>query len=182
MSTGGWAPEPQDFLRMTKLNRNRPLLRYLDNVRREMAIHARRTDTLLFGDSTSIAPRPKSDIFPLTKAESDAISRFFEAIENLLDVEAVLVNALGRNATRQAKRAAREVNREAAEERLKGMATAFAAQMVLSGVDGRLNLLNLYKTMQTEYAEVAPFLWETINDIAMKEAMQKISALVGVRH
>lgn len=59
---------------------------------------------------------------------------------------------------------------------------AFAARMVLSGMDGRLNLLNLYKTLETEFSNDVPILWETINDMAMIEAMQKVAALVGVRH
>jgi hypothetical protein len=166
---------------MTKLNHNRPLLRYLDNIRREMAIDARRTDTLSFGDVQPSVSSVNSDIFPLTSAESIAVSEFFSAIEHYLDVESKLITGLKAGASKQAKSAAKQVSQNAAETRVKASAVVFSAQMVLSGLENRMNLFNLYRKLEKELREDAEFLWELVNDIAMKEAMQKITAVID-RH
>ncbi len=164
---------------MTKLNHDRPVLRYLDNIRRELAIDARRTDTLSFGGAQSSASRSASDIFPLTSAESSAVSEFFSSIENYLDVESKLITALKSGASKQAKSAAKQVSQHTAENRLKASALVFSAKLVLSGLENRMNLLNLYKALEKELREDAWSLWELINDIAMKEAMQKINTVIG---
>jgi hypothetical protein len=163
---------------MTKLNHDRPLLRYLDNIRREMAIDARRTDTLSFGDVQPSVSSVNSDIFPLTPAESIEVSEFFSAIEHYLDIESKVIVGLKAGASKQVKSAAKQVSQHAADTRLKASAVVFSAQMVLSGLENRMNLLNLYKRLEKELREDAKFLWELINDVAMKEAMQKITNVI----
>lgn len=61
---------------------------------------------------------------------------------------------------------------------LKGAAMALSARMLLSGLEGRMNLLNLYRRLENEIKEEGCFLWEVVNDVAMHEAIQKLSTLV----
>lgn len=161
---------------MTKLNHNRPFLRYLDNIRREMGIEARRTDTLSFKNAS---PSPTvGDVFPLTSSEASVAAGFLDAIENYLKVESTLIAAVKPGATKQSKAAAKLASRDRAEGMLKGAAMALSARMLLSGLEGRMNLLNLYRRLENEIKEEDYFLWEVVNDVAMHEAMQKLSALV----
>lgn len=169
---------------MTKLNHSRPLLRYLDNICREIAIEANKIDTLSENRRTS-TPIAKNEIFPLNAAESAVFSKFFDAIKNYLGVEFSLITALGKGTSKQSKLAAKKVNQEAAEVQLmaaevqlKAAALAFSAQMFLSGLKGRMNLLNLYKTLGKEIKKSDFFLWKVINDVAMKDAMQEIAVVV----
>ncbi|MDH6186902.1 hypothetical protein [Polaromonas sp. CG_23.6] len=162
---------------MTKLNHNRPLLRYLDNIRREIAVEASKADNL-FRDTRASIPIAEGNIFPLNAIESAVFSRFFSAIKNHLDIEFTLIAAGIKGASRQSKLAAKQANPEAAEVQLKAAALAFSAQMFLSTLNGRMNLLNLYKTLEEEIKNSDFFLWKMINDVAMKDAMQEIAALV----
>lgn len=41
-----------------------------------------------------------------------------------------------------------------------------------------MNLLNLYRRLENEIKEEGCFLWEVVNDVAMHEAIQKLSTLV----
>ena len=84
---------------MTKLNHNRPLLRYLDNVRREMGIDARRADTISLANPGS-SPTG-GDIYPLTSQEISVLTEFFNAIENYLKVESALITAVSPTASKK---------------------------------------------------------------------------------
>ncbi len=163
---------------MTKLNHNRPLLRYFDNIRREMAIDARRTDTLSFGGAERSAHGAGCDIFPLSSAETEVVLGFFGSIEHYLDVEIALITAAGVGASKHEKSAARSVSRDEAENRVKSAAVALSARMLLSGLEGRMNLLNLYRQLESKLKADALYLWEFLNDQAMKEAMQQVSKVV----
>lgn len=162
---------------MTKLNHNRPLLRYLDNIRREIAVEASKTDNLLKG-TRALTPIAKDDIFPLNAAESAVFSRFFDAIKNYLDVEFTSIATGVRGASKQTKLAAKQTDPEAAEVQLKAAALSFCAQMFLSGLEDRMNLLNLYKTLMKAIKKDDFSLWKLINDVAMKDAMQEIATVV----
>lgn len=162
---------------MTKLNHNRPLLRYLDNIRREIAVEASKTKTL-FKDIRASTPTAKDDIFPLNAAESAVFVKFFSAIKGYIAVEAFLIAALVKRASKKSKLAVKQADPEAAEVQLKAAALSFCAQMFLSGLEGRMNLLNLYKTLMKEIKKSDFFLWKLINDAAVKDAMQEIATVV----
>ena len=143
-----------------------------------MTIDARRVDIMSYRDVPPMESSVNSDIFPLTPAESTIVSKFFNAIEHCLDVEFKLINALKPGASKQARSAAKQVSQDAAYKRLKASAVAFCAQMILSGLENRMNLLNLYSKLEKELRKEAKLLWELVNDFAMKEAMQKITTMI----
>ena len=162
---------------MTKLNHTRPLLRYLDNIRREIAIEASKTDNLLEG-TKALKPIAKDDIFPLNAAEAAVFSKFFSAIKSYIAVEASLIAPLLKRVSKKSKLTVKQADLEAAEVQLKAAALSFCAQMFLSGLEGRMNLLNLYETLMKEIKKGDFFLWKLINDIALKDAMEEIATVV----
>jgi hypothetical protein len=165
---------------MTKLNHDRPLLKYLDSVKRQIALDAQREkEGLVWKNPVRTSAPREEQIFPLTKEEASAVSRFFKAIEKLLEAEAMLLASLEKKTARGGKVADRKVAQDAAENQLARAAKAFAARMISSAVDGRMNLFNLYKAME-KALKGTPFLWDSINEVAMKSALQEIGQAMGV--
>jgi len=153
---------------MTKLNHSRPLLRYIDNIRREINIDTRR--------STSAPALCKEDegIFSLNSSEEVAVIIFLDSIEKYLEAESAIFEALAKDITKKVKL----VKRNNAEIDLKKTATIFLAHMFVAELKGRTGLTKFYKHIELEIKANNPFLWETINDIAMKEAVDKLSAFL----
>lgn len=148
----------------------------MDNIRRELAINARRTDTLSFGTSADNSKTKESNIFPLNQMESESAQALFDAIEHLMYVQERKIHALMRGATKNTKREAAKLSLSEAEKELGVAVTAFCAAMVISGVKGRRNLLNLYSELQIGLQETD--VWVYINNTLMIEAAQLISDVV----
>jgi hypothetical protein len=139
-----------------------------------MGIDARRADTISLANPGS-SPTG-GDIYPLTSQEISVLTEFFNAIENYLKVESALITAVSPTASKKSKTAAKGASRDTAAHQLKCASLALVTRMIQSGLNGRMNLLNLYKRLESEIKEDSMFLWEEINDVAMREAMGKITA------
>jgi hypothetical protein len=166
---------------MTKINHNRPSLKLLDNFRRELGIDARRTDTLSFGVATSSQNIHRSNIFPLSAEESKVTSRLFDAIEGYINIEEAIVAALNPKATKAGKTAGRLDRRKKAESELKSAGIAFCSCLVVSALQNRKNLQYLYLELKMGLTDEAPFLWEVINDVAMRAGAEAIQ-IVAKKH
>ena len=149
----------------------------MDNLRRELSINARRTDTLSFGSVAGNLKAKESNIFPLNQMESEPAQALFDAIEHLMYVQERKIHALMSGVTKNTKREAAKMSLREAEKELKVAVTAVCAAMVISGIKGRRNLLNLYSELQIGLQETD--IWDYINNILMKEAAQLISDVVN---
>ena len=99
-----------------------------------------------------------------------------DAIEHLMYVQERKIHALMGGVTKNTKREAAKMSLYEAEKELKIAVTSFCAAMVISGIKGRRNLLNLYSELQIGLQETD--IWDYINNILMKEAAQLISDVV----
>ena len=166
---------------MTKLNHNRPLLRYIDSVKRQIALDAQRERDFEGRDAQASLTHPRDSIFPLLRDEAGVVSLFFRAIEQYVEAESLVVAALASKSRAGAKVKEATQSRESAENQLVRAAAAFTAQTVLSALNGRMNLYNLYGKVKQGLSTDSPFLWDTINDFAMRSAMQEVCSTMGLK-
>jgi hypothetical protein len=106
--------------------------------------------------------------------ESKVSSGLLTALENHVEAESLAIQAIAPGASKSIKARAKAASGDLADEHLQNAATAFAAQMALSLMDGRKNLANLYRRLEAELKNDSYFLWDHLNNHVMPRAISKI--------
>jgi hypothetical protein len=158
---------------MTKLNHNRPYLRFIDNLRRELK-HME-TGSLPAGygatpKSAAAHATGQTREIALCKAEAGLALDLLNALDAYVEASSDVVSTLSPGAKRRFG-AAKKIQCEA-EEKLLAVATKTLAQMFLSKSSGDSNFLDWYSQLETRFdGEGGEMAWDILNNFAMKHAI-----------
>lgn len=173
---------------MTKLNHDRPIFRYLDNVRREMRNAPAGTVPDDYGDVpitlVTGSGQPRNRQMPLlNEVESEIAFGMIEALSVYVDAELAVIATLP---TRQRKGRGNKSKaiaaRNIAEKKLVRSCARFLLQGMQSKQLGREQIMTWYGWLHGTFVELgatgACSAWETLNDWAMKSASEQVDELI----
>lgn len=154
---------------MTRLNHSRPYLRYIDNLRRELNLSARRTDTLSFGSSERKSERINTKYLLQLL---DALVAYSSA-----QLETLSLLARGRTSKRNTFSIATAKQKQA-EELLLNAATKVASIMVIEQMHGRIQMQKAYSDLAEKIRNEEESAWELLNNFAMSTALERVSSAI----
>jgi hypothetical protein len=158
---------------MTKLNHNRPYLRFIDNLRRELKYMEAGSLPVGYGatpKSAAVNATGQKREITLCKAEAGLALDLLDALDAYIEASSEVVSALSPGLKRGFG-AAKKIQGEA-EEKLLAIATKALAQMFLSKSGGDGNFLDWYSQLETRFDdEGGEMAWDILNNFAMKHAI-----------
>lgn len=173
---------------MTKLNHDRPIFRYLDNLRREM----RNAPAGAVPDDYGGVPitvitgtgKPRKAPMPrLTDVEADIAFGMVEALSAYIDADLKVIQTFPTLKSKAKGNTAKAVTaRNVAEKALVKACTMFLIQSLQSKQQGREQVINWYAWLGNAFEEQGDTgpcsAWETLNNWAMKSASEQFEKLI----
>lgn len=170
---------------MTKINHERPSLRYLDNIRRElkhMATGATTCDFLPSNyqekvDAVLLAQENRPQMPSLTKNESNLALTLLEKLNAYIEASSAVIESLITRKKGRSETAKEQLDH--AEKELLVACRKFCITLIITSNNGRDNLQDWYRYLKAAFDENndagSGSSWETLN-WAMEEASKPLIA------